>query len=848
MRIIKLFLTSLVIAIPLFSQPQSDFNFEAYKSFFQSSQNLTPEQLRTMHPSGLFEARVSSVQKPFYMDSVDSKYSLTGYEKELLAKHGFVVTSRLSYPSFIDAFEDVFHSDLPVFVSTDAILHAIHRSYDNILKEVENSRMIYWLDTLLEKIHNQLPVLQERYASNPQMLTMLKDFDVYLTMPRQLLGKQVNPYFSENSALLNTLHQYIADLGTQEIQLFSYATKRIVDFSQFKVRGHYTESEVLSRYFQAMMWLGRIEIYLIAPKSPGVQQEGIELDVQRQAILALLVAEAIESADAKRLLDTLDHTIKFFVGESDNVTFDNIVELKQMLNIQRADTLLDIEFFRHFQDLLAQQSFAEQRILSQIIMSDPLSPDQIKPSSAFLLLGQRFVIDSYVTANVVYDKIIYNDGKVRRMLPSTLDVLFGLGNNAAAQLLESELQKYHYSSNLAALRYLIDSYSSDFWISSLYNAWLQMVRKLNPPNERTQLPAFMQTAAWWQEKMNTQLAAWAELRHDNLLYAKQSYTGGITCSYPYSYVEPFPEFYSTLKSYATLAAECFGKMQLTYIQQYFSDVCGIADTLQSIAQKTLERKSVSEEEKTFLQNMLIITSPYNVCGSSKTYNGWYPKLYFTSQSELTEFNAIVADVHTAPTNEFGEMVGWVLHAGTGNVEMVIVNAELSDGQWITFIGPVYKYHELVTTNFQRLTDEEWKEMYSQSQPPRPPFVNLYLANGVGETMGEAISLATSISDLPINQQPTTFELAQNFPNPFNSGTIISFKIPTSLAHSIVKVKIYTIVGQEVATLLEQELPAGNYAVRWDGTTDKNISAASGVYFYRVSVGSQQKIGKMLLVR
>ena len=57
--------------------------------------------------------------------------------------------------------------------------------------------------------------------------------------------------------------------------------------------------------------------------------------------------------------------------------------------------------------------------------------------------------------------------------------------------------------------------------------WLNSIRKLNPPKDRSALPQFMQTAAFWQEKLNTQLSSWAQLRHDNLLYAKQSYTGGV---------------------------------------------------------------------------------------------------------------------------------------------------------------------------------------------------------------------------------------------------------------------------------------------------------------------------------
>ncbi len=73
----------------------------------------------------------------------------------------------------------------------------------------------------------------------------------------------------------------------------------------------------------------------------------------------------------------------------------------------------------------------------------------------------------------------------------------------------------------------------------------------------------MNTAAFWQEKMNTQLASWTELRHDNLLYAKQSYTGGTICSYPYSYVEPFPEFYQNLKDFSTQAVNKIQTLNFT---------------------------------------------------------------------------------------------------------------------------------------------------------------------------------------------------------------------------------------------------------------------------------------------
>ena len=86
-----------------------------------------------------------------------------------------------------------------------------------------------------------------------------------------------------------------------------------------------------------------------------------------------------------------------------------------------------------------------------VVMRLSRMANRIQPASAFMLLGQRFVIDSYVTGSVVYDKIEHEGRAVLRMLPSTLDVLFALGNDAAAQLLEDELSQYHYSDILAAL-------------------------------------------------------------------------------------------------------------------------------------------------------------------------------------------------------------------------------------------------------------------------------------------------------------------------------------------------------------------------------------------------------------
>jgi hypothetical protein len=189
-----------------------------------------------------------------------------------------------------------------------------------------------------------------------------------------------------------------------------------------------------------------------------------------------------------------------------------------------------------------------------------------------------------------------------------------------------------------------------------------------------------------------------------------------------------------------------------------------------------------------------------------------------------------------------------MHAGTGMLDMAIITAELPDGQYCAFIGPVLSYYEHLTTGFKRITDEEWELLYHNAESTRPNFVNIYLAGETGASMGEVSSLMTGVNEGPRDQRPSKFVLRQNYPNPFNPETIISFTIPPSLAHSSVELKIIDIQGRTIKNIFKQTLPAGNYSVKWDGTTGSGISAASGVYFYKVVIGAHRYTGKMMLVR
>lgn len=93
--------------------------------------------------------------------------------------------------------------------------------------------------------------------------------------------------------------------------------------------------------------------------------------------------------------------------------------------------------------------------------------------------------------------------------------------------------------------------------------------------------------------------------------------------------------------------------------------------------------------------------------------------------------------------------------------------------------------------------------------------------------------------------PRELALGQNYPNPFNPGTTISYSLP---APSAVSLKVFSITGQLVRTLVRGNQEAGRYSVSWDGTSDSKVSVSSGVYFYQLKAGPAVLTRKLLLLK
>ncbi len=109
-----------------------------------------------------------------------------------------------------------------------------------------------------------------------------------------------------------------------------------------------------------------------------------------------------------------------------------------------------------------------------------------------------------------------------------------------------------------------------------------------------------------------------------------------------------------------------------------------------------------------------------------------------------------------------------------------------------------------------------------------------------ETAMTETATIDAVTGVEENVLPKEFSLLQNYPNPFNPSTTISYSIPKE---SIVNIKVYNILGQEVRTLINQRQKPGAYKIIFDG---KNL--ASGIYFYTIKAGEYNSVKKMLLLK
>ena len=648
-------------------------------------------------------------------------YAELGPEHDkLLAQNGFVAIGDSPTYTFASTYLDLYFNDLPVFISADSMLHALHKSFDSMLLDFERQVLIPEVERMLTAMHKQLG--SELAALPAGLAPSGRDLDLYLTVARSLLTDAPVATVSKNASLdaeVGRILDAVAALKPMDLELFGAPV--LYDFSQMEPRGHYEDEPPLQRYFRTMIWLGRTDMAMV------LFDEEQKPKFNRRALdAAFLTNHLLAASGAQANWDRVDKVLVRLIGERDSM---NPQDMSKFMTETGVDNLAEFAAASDDQlyKALIDSPYGLQRIMSQIMYTDPTDPQLVLPR-VYLLLGQRFTLDSYVFNNVTYDRVqdLRTGLKVERMLPSELDVQFVLGNDAAAHNLKPELDKFGYQGILHELRFLTDAHPQDFWDATFYSGWLSAIRALNDTTDFESQPEAMRTAAWAGKNLNTQTASWAELRHDTLLYVKQSYSGGEGCEYPDAYVEPVPAFYARLAHLGQLGGEMVTELakdgfEVTRAQTFFADLSASSATLETIAHKELEGQALTQAEFDFLRGT--IEEEMVGCGQTQ-YDGWYAKLFYDAE-KIGEYKPTIADVHTAPTDAEGNERGWVLHAATGR-PMLMVFTVPECGGVKSYVGPISSFHSVLTEQYDRQTDSAWAEVLSQGTPPRPTWTESFV--------------------------------------------------------------------------------------------------------------------------
>lgn len=708
-------------------------------------------------------------------------FRLNAQEAAVFQTNGFVVSQRLQRESFADVFYDIYTDDLPVFVSTDAILHAWHRSFVTMLAEIEETCFQPKLSQILDGMAAFVPVLWAQSAGTA-MTNGVLDADYFLAVASSL-ANGVNDYGSlGQSARISTTLNAINNLQPATINL--YGEPRVMDFSQFRVRGHYESLPALSQYFRAMMWCGLAD-FRYAGFSMGVDLGGT--NTLRELSGAVALGFALKNSGGFSNWLAFNRTLEMLVGTPDSLNFAQLLDLLWAAGIYSPASLPNQAALTNLQNRLMTGQLGMQQITSGYYFS-PFGPGQAKLPRAFTVMGRRFVADSWALGKCTFDQIIWDeDGipsltdKVLRRVPSALDIVFSIfGNNQVVPELAARISRTNlvfadgraywrdgrkYQHNLAAVKNTIDRQPAAAWRNNIYNHWLGCLRELSAPTTGPQYPEAMRTRQWALKTVNTQLASWTQLRHDTILYAQQSYTPIILCAYPDGYVEPRPAFWSRMREmsaatrevmvplsangnftythyfegppYVTnivVSGETMHSNRLALMDRFISTL----DTLKAISEKEWNRVSLSADESLFLQRLV----EFNYVGE-RTYTGWYPALFYEPGSEYLPpdprirpkgdnkgsdyWDALVTDVHTDPQDVIAGDPGSILHEGVGNVHLLMISVDCGPGDKAVYAGPVLSHYEFELGPTTRKTDSQWKnEVRAGILPPQPDWTRGYL--------------------------------------------------------------------------------------------------------------------------
>lgn len=751
-------------------------------------------------------------------------WNFTGMDSALLRANHFTV-KKSQYKQLYDIYNYCTWNGTPIFVTTDAVLHTYHVLFDRILAEIEMQKFVTELNALTENLAIETENVYQQ-SLQPEAKEAARRNLAFWYVAKKLLNEKTSVPAAVAALVDSELVLIDEHKGYQLSPIFGDFSA--LDYSQFQPRGHYTKNDTLKAYFKTMLWYGWT-IFTMEPNLFG--DLSYRHTLQALQLVQMLYRMQVDNQPLLEKWQFIYDPTVFFVGKTDDPT---VLAYKHI-----ADQIYGANFLTLSSDSLANKNLLAAFMAEAQQLPEPKIANWIYGTfttyKGFRFMGQRFIPDSYMFAHLIDPYVTY------RYFPKGLDVMAILGSQRSFAILDSlykETAYQNYTQQIDGFKSEFVNISPEVWAQNLYWNWLYCLMPLLY-QKGAGYPMFMQTLAWANKELLTALASWAELRHDTILYAKQSTTPcGIAPGPPQNYVEPNPHLYARLASLAKFTRDGLQSRNLLFGE--FKDKLDLFENLllflKNIAIKELENIPLTDKEYEDI---------YCFGKVMQKLVSYYPDPTNPWKSD-TDDMAVVADVHTDSNTDrcLEEGVGYPLEI------FVIVN----EGGTVRITrGAIFSYYEFTQPIADRLTDEVWRKMLVGEKPPKMPewtstFMDLkqtqppWWEDSPDNLFHREFS---SIQNAGSELLPKSIRLFQNYPNPFNEQTVIRFQLPKT---ANVKIEIYNLLGQKIRTLLSEQKTAGVHTKKWDGKDDLGRNIVSGVYFCRLSINQFQEIEKLVLVR
>ncbi len=625
-------------------------------------------------------------------------------------------------------------------ITTDAVLHAFHKYFENTLEKLEKEELGAKLRTFAENLQARALACMDG-SLDTTVAFRCENIAAQITVARALVENaqwEKPDYFDTTEAQFNWneedktidgianakawLETYRSRFSTelysameQELTdiyaasdlgkspLFGqYYKDLITDYTQFTPRSHYTKTSSLRAYFRAMMYLGR-STYIF----------GEEVGVQDTLILSWLMSDP-------SVLEPWNEIMKitgFYAGQADDVIYsvwrDYVVDTLGDIEISATVAVDQAKIDALIMNL---NELEPPKILSDAIVSEEVfgmtKEDLLNATKGFRIFGQRFTYDAWIL-----NSLTAGDEISEVNLPSTPSALFvnaAFGDETAKAFSGDVLmQDFGFASaEIEAFNGKLDEIAADIaavtddsWFMSMGSAWLELLGTLTG-EYGDGYPLFMQSQAYMEKQIQTFLGSYTELKHDTLLYAKQSYAEmgagfdeGDIPPVVKGFVEPNMEFWYKLQRLVTFTRQGFEANDLLSDQIYKLEKLEEAvDFYAMIAEKELKGEQITDEEyeKLRTEDLEWIAAPMEDMGD-------------VMMDEEEKRAAMIADIHT------DVLKSQILYEAVGRPYVMIAYVANEGSPRLT-TGLTFNHYETTgPLGGERYTDESWEEwVYTDS--------------------------------------------------------------------------------------------------------------------------------------